>query len=188
MAAHHHHEEPGHSKASDHVGRPVKFVGDMFPVRAERVAGDAKRGRPRDNAKRGVDAERARGHVREPGGQRDEGPDDRDDPADKHRDGAVALEPGGSPVDLVLPHPDPPSPAPDRRLAGVPADRPGAVAARHAAEHPRRHHAGQRRVRARHRAARERPAEHHDDLGRHGNAGRFGQHQDEYRKVPVLGD
>jgi hypothetical protein len=109
-------------------------------------------------------------------------------PAEQHRARAVPVEPGGGAVDVVAAHSEPASPAPDRGLPGVPAHGPGDVAPGHVAEYPGEHDADERRMRPWVGAGGKRAAEQHDDLGRNRDTGRLGQHQQEHRDVPVLGD
>jgi hypothetical protein len=62
----------------------------------------SQRRRPRDAADGRVDAEPQRGHFRDAGGQRDEGPDDREQTPDEHGLAAVPVEPGDGAVQVVL--------------------------------------------------------------------------------------
>jgi hypothetical protein len=177
-----------HDDARDGVGGTVEVIRDVLPVSAQGVARDAEGRRPGDAAERGEQAEPARGHVREPGGQRDEGAHHGHHAAEQHRGRAVPVEPGDGAVDIVAAHSEPASPAPDRGLTGVPAHAPGEVAPGHVAEHPGEHDAGQREMHSGVGAGGERAAEQHDDFGRDRDTGRLGQHQQEHRDVPVLDD
>jgi hypothetical protein len=166
----------------------MEAVGNALPVGTECVARDAQSRRPGNAAERGEQAEPAGRHAGEPRRQRDEGAHHGNEPADQHRGRPVPLEPRGGAVDLPLADPDPAPPEARSCQACVLADRPGDVAACDVAEDAGDDDPEERRVRTRHGARGQRAAEQHDDLGRNRDAGRLGQHQQEHRQVPVLGD
>ena len=72
-----------HDKGGDDIGGTVEAVDDGLPVRSYGVADGGQGGGPGDAPDDGVDAEPYRGHARDPGRRSDEGPDDRQQAADK---------------------------------------------------------------------------------------------------------
>ncbi len=188
IAPHGKHHDHQHDRGDDIAGA-VERVRDRLPVGAHGVPGHGQRRGPRDAADGRVDAEPQRGHFRDPGGQRDEGPDHREHPPDEHGLAAVPVEPGDGAIQVVLAEQVPAQAAlaqpAQQGLAAVAARGPGQVAAGYVARGAGQDDADQAEVRTGHGPGCERPAERHDQLGRHRDARRFRQHEDEHGEVPV---
>ncbi len=100
-------QPPGHSgdhEQGDEPGHGPHEPLDLVPPLPQLVAEERQAEGPRQAPEQRVQAELPEVHAGHPGGEADERPDHRQEPAEEHGLVPVPLEPGVGPVDLVGPN------------------------------------------------------------------------------------
>src|SRR4051812_13842755 len=155
----------------------------LVPPAADLLAQESQREHPWQAAGDGQQGEAPEGHPGDPGGQRDEGPDDGEHPREEDRRIPVTVEPIVGPVEIAPIGVEDPVPLDELQPAVIP-DRVGDPGADQIAQDTGRHDAEQRQ-----RAVVDlEPGEQHGRLARDRDQGALERHQHEDAGITGIPD